>query len=195
MMSSIHKACIFILALLLYACQSPVENLDQAQPGAEREQSLPLILTGCAALTATPEDKHQLPLESTKVEAEVAHISQVIYTIRPTGGGFNSLEVKADGELTSRYASAQAPQDISQEESQITKDKLDEIWEAAYRLWEHPPKGSFILPENGESYAELTILTYEQRQKSFFWRWDEAHENERVNALAELLAARLSASW
>ena len=185
MMSSIHKACIFILALLLCACRSPVENLDQAQPGAEREQSL----------IETPEYKHQLPLESTKVEAEVAHISQVIYTIRPTGGGFNSLEVKADGELTSRYASAQAPQDISQEESQITKDKLDEIWEAAYRLWEHPPKGSFILPENGEGYAELTILTYEQRQKSFFWRWDEAHENERVNALAELLAARLSASW
>jgi len=156
-MSFKHKACILILAVLLYACQPQLESMD--------------------------------------VETEAVHISHIIYSVRPMGGGFNSLEINANSQLIHRQASAQAPQVITQEESQIRQDEFDKIWKAAYRLWEDPPEGYFILPENGEGYTEVTILTHEQQQKSFFWRWDEVHEDEKVTALAELLAPHLPVSW
>jgi len=107
------------------------------------------------------------------------------------GGGFVSLELNADGDLINRYASAEAPSDISLDESQITQKDMDRIWEAAYRLWHDPPKGDFFLPETGEGYKEITILTKDQRQMSLFWRCDEKHNDQRVNALAEFLEALL----
>jgi hypothetical protein len=125
------------------------------------------------------------------VETDAVIISQVIYSQRPIGGGFVSLEINADGELISRLAHAETPSEISLDKAHISQEDIDTIWESAYRVWQKPPEGDFFLPETGEGYNEITILTKNQRQMSLFWRCDEKHADKRINFLATLLEAYL----
>jgi len=151
-----------------------------------------VLLASCMPGNKIDLSTQALPTSSEASGETVAVIiSQVIYSQRPMGGGFVSLEINADGELISRRASAETPSEISQDNSQIASDELDAIWEAAFQLWQKPPEGDFFLPETGEGYNEITILTKNQRQMSFFWRCDEKHADKRINSLAALLEAYL----
>ena len=150
-----------------------------------------IIMISLVLISCTPQTPAPLPtsqIVQTPATALPALISRIIYQVRPDGGGFIRKEFKADSIVQGNRASAQDPQNIYQEQTQITKAELDNIWEAAYHLWETPPEGDFLLPENGEGYVELTILTSDNRQLSIFWICDEQHPDARINALVDLLS-------
>lgn len=122
-------------------------------------------------------------------------LSQIIYQVRPEGGGLAHKEFRADGWVQGWRASPDEPQRIDQEQIQLSQAEVHAIWQAAYRLWEDPPEGPFILPENGEGYAELTLLTDDHRQLMIFWPFDEQHPDPKVRALVDLLAAQHVGGW
>jgi len=121
-------------------------------------------------------------------------ISRILIQIRPEGGGLARREFAADGRIDGGHSSGD-PERIYEEREQISREKVEAIWAAAYALGEEILAMDVPAQPEWDGYVELLIIFDDQSAMRLSWPHGEQYPYPNVQALVTLLLEHDVGGW